>query len=77
MTKRVMEQSKNYPEPGQKYKHYKGGTYEVITLATHTESSEPMVVYKSLLFGSIYVRPLDIWNSLVAECNSTRFTKLP
>ena len=51
-----MEQSKNYPEPGKRYKHYKGGTYEVITLATHTETNEAMVVYKSLLFGSIYVR---------------------
>ena len=53
----------NYPLPRQRYKHYKGGTYEVITLATHTETGEKLAVYKSINFGSIYVRPLDIWNS--------------
>ena len=26
-----------YPLPRQRYKHYKGGTYKVITLATHTQ----------------------------------------
>lgn len=66
----------NYPEPGAKYKHYKGGLYEVITLATHTESTEAMVVYKSLLFGSIYVRPLNVWNEDVADSKEKRFTKL-
>jgi hypothetical protein len=52
-----------YPLPGEKYQHYKGGTYEIISLAQHTETQEKMVVYKSINFGSVYVRPLDIWNS--------------
>ncbi len=56
---------KEYPLPGASYKHYKGGIYEVISMATHTETQEAMVVYKSLLFGSIYVRPLDSWNKSV------------
>jgi len=50
-----------YPEPGQKYRHYKGGLYEVISMATHSETSEPLVVYKSVLFGSVYARPLSMW----------------
>jgi hypothetical protein len=54
-----------YPLPGEIYKHYKGGTYEVITMATNTETQEAMVIYKSLNFGSIYARTLDIWNSKV------------
>jgi len=57
MHKEVIE----YPMMGMKYTHYKGGKYEVMTMATHTETNEPMVVYKSLLFGSIYVRPLSMW----------------
>ena len=50
-----------YPLPGQKYEHYKGGTYEVITMSTHTETKELLVVYKSLNFGTVYVRPYDLW----------------
>lgn len=50
-----------YPMIGGKYKHYKGGYYEVIGMANHSETGEAMVVYKSLLFGGVYVRPLKMW----------------
>lgn len=50
-----------YPKIGKKYKHYKGGLYEVITMASHTETNDPLVIYKSLLFGSVYARPLSMW----------------
>ena len=50
-----------YPIPGKKYQHYKGGTYEVITLSQHTETKEDLVIYKSLLFGNVYARPLKQW----------------
>ena len=33
-----------YPLPNQRYKHYKGGTYEVISMATHTETREKINV---------------------------------
>ena len=52
----------NYPEPNKKYKHYKGGLYEVLFLSKHTETGEVLVTYKSLHFGSYYSRPLDKWN---------------
>lgn len=51
-----------YPLPNQRYKHYKGGTYEVISMATHTETGEKLVVYKSINFGSVYVRPYELWS---------------
>ena len=54
-----------YPEIGKRYQHYKGGIYEVITLANHSETQEPMVIYKSILFGSVYARPLSMWNDKV------------
>jgi len=57
----------NYPMIDGIYEHYKGGRYQVITLSTHTETNEKMVVYKSLLFGSIYVRPLSVWNEKCGE----------
>ena len=31
-----------------KYRHYKGGEYEVIAVARHSETLEPMVVYRPL-----------------------------
>jgi hypothetical protein len=62
-----------YPLPGQVYKHYKGGTYEIISMAVHTETQERLVVYKSLNFGSVYVRPYEIWNS-ESEDGGKRFT---
>lgn len=67
---------KNYPRPGEKWNHYKGGEYEIITLAVHTETQETMVVYKSLLFGTIYCRPFSIWYDVVIWENRrvTRFT---
>lgn len=65
-----------YPEIGRKYRHYKGGLYEVITLATHSETQEPLVIYKSLLFGSVYARPLSMWFDLVEgeRFTTTRFS---
>ena len=61
----------NYPEPGKKYKHYKGGLYEVLFLSKHTETDEVLVNYKSFNgfslrdYGSYYSRPLDSWNDKV------------
>lgn len=56
-----------YPLPQQRFKHYKGGTYEVISMATHTETGEKLVVYKSINFGSVYVRPYDLWISETSD----------
>lgn len=50
-----------YPEMGKLYKHYKGGTYKVLTLAKHSETQEELVVYKNLGYGSIAARPLSMW----------------
>lgn len=50
-----------YPMIGGKYDHYKGGRYLVLHIANHTETGEAMVVYQSLIFGGVYVRPLSLW----------------
>lgn len=54
---------KIYPEPGRLYRHYKGGVYEFLFLAPHSETGEVLVIYKSVLYGSYHARPLDVWNS--------------
>jgi hypothetical protein len=53
-----------YPQPGGRYKHYKGGIYEFLFMSSHTETNEVLVIYKSVLFGSYYARPLESWNEL-------------
>lgn len=52
---------KNYPKSGEKFQHYKGGQYEVICMCNHTDTNEPLVIYKSLSFGSQYARPFSEW----------------
>lgn len=47
------------------YRHFKGGLYEVIEFATHTETEEVMVVYKSLESGNIWCRPYEMFASEV------------
>ena len=45
-----------------KYRHYKGGDYEVFFVARHSETEEEMVVYRTL-YGdfSYWVRPLGMF----------------
>jgi hypothetical protein len=48
--------------PSGKYRDYKGNHYEVIGVATHTETHEPMVVYRALYGeGALWVRPLAVF----------------
>jgi hypothetical protein len=40
------------------YRHYKGGDYEVVGVARHSETLEPLVVYRPLYNATgLWVRP--------------------
>ena len=51
--------------PG-RYRHFKGGEYELLFTATHSETMEPMVVYRAL-YGErgVWVRPAAMWEETV------------
>ena len=52
-------------KPG-KYRHFKGGEYELLGLASHSETLEPMVVYRALSGeGGLWVRPAAMWTEIV------------
>ena len=65
--------------PVGKYRHFKGNEYEVIGIARHSETTEPMVVYRALYGdGSIWVRPAKMWNETVERDGQVyqRFVKV-
>ena len=46
------------PTPPGRYRHYKGGEYEVIGVARHSETLAPLVVYRPLYNQSgLWARP--------------------
>ncbi len=48
------------------YRHFKGNYYRVLSIARHSETTEPMVVYQALYGDNgIWVRPADMWNETV------------
>ena len=51
--------------PG-RYRHFKGGEYELIGIARHSETEEPMAVYKALYGdGGVWCRPAGMWNERI------------
>ena len=52
-------------KPG-RYCHFKGREYEVIGVASHSETLESMVVYRALYGeGGLWVRPAAMWREQV------------
>ncbi|ERP91485.1 hypothetical protein Q670_11880 [Alcanivorax sp. P2S70] len=52
-------------KPG-RYRHFKGNEYQVIGLATHSETEETVVVYRPLYGdGALWVRPLAMFTETV------------
>ena len=58
--------------PPGKYRHFKGNFYEVLCIARHSETTEPMVVYRALYGdGGVWTRPALMWNEQVTREGKT------
>lgn len=64
-------------EPGI-YRHFKGGIYEVLCIAIHSETREEYVVYKNTKKEITWIRPLAMFIEVVKRdgYQGPRFTKV-
>lgn len=65
------------PRPGARFRHYKGGEYEVIANALEEATLRHVVVYRAA-DGTVWTRPIDDWNETVAMNGvpTKRFTEM-
>lgn len=68
------------PTPPGRYRHYKGQMYQVLDTARHSETLEPMTLYRAL-YGEhgLWVRPAAMFEETVVidGIAQPRFTRLP
>jgi hypothetical protein len=66
--------------PPGRYRHYKGMDYEVIGTVRHSETLEPLTLYRAL-YGEhgLWVRPAAMFNEevVIDGLQQPRFKKLP
>lgn len=52
------------------YRHFKGNTYKVRALATHSTTEEVMVIYSNTRNGRLWVRP---YNEFLSEVDREKY----
>lgn len=66
--------------PPGRYRHYKGNLYDVLDTVRHSETLEPMTLYRAL-YGEngLWVRPAAMFleTVVIAGVEQPRFVKVP
>lgn len=61
-----MSEGKVVIRPGQRWRHYKGETYEVVGIASTESDRQQMVVYRHPgTVGSMWIRPVESFLSRI------------
>jgi hypothetical protein len=47
------------PQPGERYRYYKGGEYEVVCRSVREDTLEQLVTYRSAARGGVWTRTLE------------------
>ena len=64
---------------GTAYRHYKGNTYRIIAEARHSETHEPLVIYRDLSDESrVWARPKEMFfeDVVIGGVRQKRFTPI-
>jgi len=59
---------------GKTYKHYKGNIYKILAIGKHSENLEEMIVYQSVKDEVIWIRPKSMWNDIIDNNGTLRFS---
>jgi hypothetical protein len=54
----AQRQAAGGPQPGEVYRHYKGGIYSIVARSIQEDTLEPLVTYHSNLKGTNWTRTL-------------------
>lgn len=68
------------PVPGELWRHFKGGTYRVVAVATEEDTGRALVVYESVADGTTWARALGRWMGWVTTTGLDtirRFSRVP
>jgi hypothetical protein len=61
----AQRQATGGPQPGEVYRHYKGGIYSIVARAVKEDTLEPLVIYHSNKKGTNWARTLANFTELV------------
>lgn len=56
-----MTETRTLPKAGETWRHFKGTLYEIVGVATHTETSESLVFYRVAPDARIWARPIAMF----------------
>lgn len=61
-----MKPGREIPQKGELWRHFKGGVYQIVSIATHSETKETLVIYAPVdMAFCAYARPLAMFMSKV------------
>jgi hypothetical protein len=75
----AQKQATGGPQPGEVYRHYKGGIYSIVARAIKEDTLEPLVIYHSNLKQTNWARTLENFTEAVEVDGKPcpRFARLP